>query len=165
MGGLQRVGDLEIAHDEAFQRREFALARVALAALTVVVIATLLGLLGGSGVLSDSEASNDEGMTVGYERFARLGAGTELELGLVSAGADLTKVAIKSAYLEGFQVDGVTPTPDSVTAQPDRLVYTFDQDPPATVTLYLTPSEIGLQKATIRAGSGEPVEFTQFVYP
>lgn len=161
---LERVGDLQLVRDDGFERRNLIATRVAFAVLTVMVVAAVLGVFGGTGPLAETTVRSGQA-AVGFDRFVRLGAPTELHVTLAGDQADMSNVAVKSAYLSGFTVEGITPQPDSQTARPDRLVYTFDADAPATVTLALTPREAGIQRGVVDTGSGDPVEFTQIVYP
>lgn len=161
----RRIEDLDIAEDLTAQWRLFRIQRVAIPAMVVLVIAGLLGLLGRSGPLSDTAAGEaDAALSAGYQRFLRLQTSTDLELRVREQGGEMTNVAIKSAYLEGFRIESVRPQPDSVTQQPDRTVYTFDLEPPSTVSFTLRPQEIGVQQAFV-ALDDERVEFRQLVYP
>lgn len=159
---LERVGDLQIVKDDDFERRNLIATRVAFAVLAVMVVAALLGVFGGTGPLAETTVRSEQA-AVDLDRFVRLGAPTKIHVTLAGEQDDMSNVALKSAYLSGFTVEGVTPQPDSQTAQPDRLVYTFDADAPATVTL--TPREAGIQRGFEDTGPGDPVEFTQIVYP
>lgn len=59
MGSTERVGDLELGQDLPFQRREWAVQRIAWAAMAAVLTAALLGLF-GSGPVSDAVVETDE---------------------------------------------------------------------------------------------------------
>ena len=161
---LERVGDLQIVKDDDFERRNLVATRVAFAVLAVMVVAALLGVFGGTGPLAEATVRSEQA-AVDFDRFVRLGAPTQFHVTLAGEQGDMSNVALKSAYLSGFTVEGVTPQPDSQTAQPDRLVYTFDADAPAAVRLALTPREAGIQRGFVDTGLGDPVEFTQIVYP
>ena len=84
MADVRQVGDLEIAQDLAFQRREWTIQRVAWAVMALVALAGLLGLFGGAGPLTRAAAGNGA-LRLDYARFERKHAPTELRL-QVAAG-------------------------------------------------------------------------------
>jgi hypothetical protein len=166
---VKRVGDLEINEDLGFQRRMWAFQRVGWAVLVLVVMAALFGLL-GPGLLSISATVGSEGVALSveeYEQVLRYRKPTTLRLGM-GAGAGEARVWLDRKYLEGFQVQKVTPEPDSVEAGPDRLTYVFDVaelSEPTSVTFDLQPQKTGLLKGRVGLDDGEQLSFSQFVYP
>ena len=153
---------IELREDSGFQERQFQVARVAGALFVVIAVAALLGVL-GTGPLSDATARG-RGMSVDYDRFLRFATPTEIEVS-TSGGSGTTELRLSAAYLEGFDVENITPEPDSQSAVADRIVFTFDERPPSTVTLSLTPREIGLQKGTVSLAGGGSTSYHQLVYP
>lgn len=153
---------IELQDDPVFQQRQFLVAKVAGALFVVVAAAALLGLL-GTGPLSDATARGT-GISVDFDRFVRFDTPTEIEVS-VSGGSGTTELSLSAAYLEGFDVENVTPEPDRQSAVGDRIVFAFEERPPSTVMLSLTPREIGLQKGTASLAGGGSASYHQLVYP
>ncbi|HWC25914.1 MAG TPA: hypothetical protein VG474_04960 [Solirubrobacteraceae bacterium] len=158
----QRVGDLEIADDPAYERRALAVRRVFAGVWALIMLAALLGIF-GTGPLSDARSA-DGPLRAEYERFTRFGTTTELSIAPGRADGR-TNVAISRSYLHDMVIDDILPQPDGATVLPDRVVYTFDVQPPGDVKFFSTFREIGLQKATVWGPDGRRVSYTQIVYP
>jgi hypothetical protein len=172
MAEPERVSDLQINEDLEFQRRSWVLQRVGWVVMGLVVLAALLGLFGGTGSLGGAKAgSEDAVMSVSYERFLRFMKPTTLQIRLSPEAGTEGEVTVwlDREYLEGMQVQQVTPQPDSAEAGPDRLTYVFkvdDPNGPTAVTFDLLPQQkIGPLKGRAGIDDGEPVNFSQFVYP
>lgn len=96
---------------------------------------------------------------------------TTLEVQLDREAGKGGKVSIwlDREYLDGLQVQQVTPQPSSAKAGPERLTYVFEVDDPngpTTISFDLLPERtFGPLKGRVGIGDGEPVGFGQFVYP
>jgi hypothetical protein len=170
MANIQRVGDLELEEDFAFQRREWAWERVGWAVILLVLLAALLGLF-GVGPLSWA-VTGDAGapLRLEYERFGHHEGPTTLRVHLgPGVGSEGTAhIWLDRDYLEGVQVESVTPEPEAVEVGPDRLTYIFqiaDPSRPTGVTFYLRMGQIGLRTGRVGLGDEPPLSFRQFVYP
>jgi hypothetical protein len=171
--GTKRVDDLEVNEDLDFQRHLWRFQRVGLVAMALVVVAALLGLFGGRGLLAQGKAgSNDEAsLSVReYDRFVRFMKPTELRVQLEpgAASGGEARVWLDREYIEGVQIQRVSPQPDDVEGRPDRLTYVFkvnELDEPTAVTLNMMPQRFGLLQGQAGIEGEEPVNFNQFVYP
>ena len=152
----------ELEEHVSFQRRARRVGRVLTVVGVLLLVAAALGLFGG-GPLSDGTARAPGGLAVGYERFARLGASTELDVRLGGARSEGT-VAIAQDFLDAYQVTTVVPDPQEVSAGPRRVVYTFARRAPAEATFTLQPERAGIHRAVIDGPDGH-VRFDQLVYP
>jgi hypothetical protein len=169
---IQHKGDLEISENLDFQRRVWAFQRVGWVLMALVVLVALLGLL-GPGLLSTSAKAENENANLSireYERFLRFFKPTDLRLQL-DPGATTdgeAHVWLDRQYVEGFQVQRVTPEPESVEVGPDRLTYVFNVDElegPTAVAFNLQPQKFGRLQGQVGLEGEEPVSFGQFVYP
>jgi hypothetical protein len=165
-----RVGDLEIDQDLRFQKREWAFERVSWVVMILFVLAGLLGLL-GRGPMSHRTAASPDGMvTVEYERFVNHRAATRLTVrvpGEVTVGGTF-RLVINQDYLQGVQVQQITPTPDSTEAGEGRQVFAFraaDPGRPTTVVIHLEAEGPATLNGRISIPGGPPAEFAQVVYP
>jgi hypothetical protein len=170
MPRLQRVGDLELAQDLAFQRLQWRIQRVAWVAIALLILASLLGLF-GRGPLSRASAGGPQSpLTIDYDRFVRVGDETELVLHL-GPGAVVGKrarVGLASDYLDRLHVERITPQPEAIEAGGSRHVFVFllaDGEEGASVTLHLKPSHAGPLPGRAGCADGTEVTFSQFSYP
>lgn len=159
------VGDLEVAQDLSWQRREWFIHRVGWFILAIFILVAALGVLGGDGPLREARAGDSTLVT--YDRFAHFASPTELSVippaGAVANGE--VEVAVDRGYLANFEVRAVTPQPQSVELRDEELVYSFlVADPPGQVDFALEPREAGLQSGAVRVGAAT-TEFDQVVYP
>ena len=167
---MQRVGDMEIAQDLDFQRRSWVVQRIGWMFFGLIMLAAMLGFLGG-GPLSAGTAGSDTGpLQVQYGRFVRHRAPTQMEIKLRGSAVqgDEARVWVDREYLNGVELQNVVPEPDSVAAGSDRIVYVFklrQAGEPASVVFDIMPDQDGLRTARVGLEGGEELSFTQFVFP
>lgn len=162
MAEIVRVGDLEIGQDLGYERRALRRRNVFAVIWALILIAALLGIF-GTGPLSSARTS-DGPLQAEYERFTRFGTTTELSI-TPGGGEGRTNIAISRGYLHDMVINDIQPQPQGATVLPDRIVYTFDAQPPAELKFFSTFREVGAQKATIWGPDGRSLSYTQFVYP
>jgi hypothetical protein len=168
MDEFARVGDLQVAQDPDFQRREWWAQRVGRVVMAVVVAGGVAGLF-GTGPLSQATATEPGGLRVDYERFERVQAPTALRIHVhpraVSGGR--AEIWIDRDYLLESEVVSVDPPPAAVAVTADRVVYAFDvPEPtrPAVVVVRLRLQRAGLRTRRVGAATGA-VSFRQLAYP
>lgn len=164
MGGQEGGGALEIDEDLDFQRRQFRVANAASVAFVVLATLAVLGFLGPGPLGEATVGDADDRVSVDYQRFLRFGTSTELAVEL-RREAGTTELALDESYLEGFDLEGVVPEPDSQTASGRRVMFTFEERAPSTVTISLTPRESGLQGTDVTVGGRRIASLRQLVYP
>jgi hypothetical protein len=122
----KKTRTLEIDEDLAFQRKEWFAQRVGIAALSLFVVAALLGLTGAGGVLSHATAGEPgRALSVEYERFVRRGAMSTMTLRIHSDPPGFIQFWVSAPYLARVRVDSVAPMPQTVTLEQARHVYTI----------------------------------------
>ncbi|MTE22430.1 hypothetical protein F0L17_25675 [Streptomyces sp. TRM43335] len=162
--------NLQIDEDERFQRGEWAFERGAWVVLTMIVVAALASLFGGLGIFHSERASAASGaVTVEYPGLTRYTATTELQIttGTAAVSEGEVMLTLSSDWVDGADIDRVTPEPDTWESTSDGLRLTFpaEQAPPEVQVSY-RPDVIGLHSGTVTVGeSGPEVGFRQFVYP
>ncbi len=164
MAELQKVSGLQVNQDPPFQERMWKVQTVIWIVVVVALGAAALGVFGGSGPLERSTRQFADGAIVSFDRFARLGAPTSLEIEL-RRGEGARNVAIARSWLDDHRVDAILPQPESVTALPDRYVFTFAVKASGGTRLELTPRQVGRQRAVVWGPDGTATQFTQVVYP
>jgi hypothetical protein len=164
----QHVGTLQIDQDLVFQNRTWKVQRIAWAVLGLAILAGLLGVF-GTGVASHATAGGAGALLLEYERFECWGAPAKLRLHLepsAEAGG-AARVWLGTEYIEDLRIEAITPEPESVEADRDRLIYTFRvaQGQPALVTFYFSPERAGLLTGQAGVVGGQALRFRQFIYP
>ena len=122
----RKARTLEIEDDLQFQRKEWFFQRVGIAILSCFVIAAAFGATGMGGPLSHAEAGERGGpLFVEYERFVRRGAKATMRLHFRSDPPGFIQFWVSAPYLSGVIVESVSPTPQTVTVEGARHVYTI----------------------------------------
>ena len=166
---VQRVGDLEVAQDLEFQRREWVAERIGWTLMLVLAVAGLLGLF-GTGLLASARASGPGGLVLEYGRFERFNAPAEIDFHVppeaVAEDGTFT-IAVARDYLEAVQVETITPEPSEVRAEGEWLTHVFSSDAPDVVDVFfhLQHDAICPRQLRVRLGDAEPMVVGQFVYP
>lgn len=170
MGEPQRVGDLEIQQDLAFQERMWQVQRVGWVIMALLLLAAALGLLGRGWLSRTTLGEAGDLMWIEYDRFAHLKADMTLDVHLNgSAGAgNEARLWLDRSYLERVQIERITPQPDSVEVTGERLTYVFkvsEAGEPVDVTFSLQPTDFGWLEGQVGLPDGPTLDFGQFVYP
>lgn len=168
MASVQRIGDLEIRVDKKWQQRKWKVERIGWLLMLILVIAGLLGLLGGPGVFSNTTI-DDEDVTIRYNRFVHLLEETSLQVHATPVeGEDTIRVWISTKFLEDMRLEGIVPEPESVEVTSDQLRFSFRLGTPSeevAITFYLNPTQPGSKSGQIGVDGGSSVELSLFVYP
>jgi len=168
--GLHRLGDLEVSQDLDFEHRSWRVQRIGWVLFSLVLLAALLGLLGGPGPLSTTTAGEGSPLEVVYERFARHNNPTELMLQLQPGAVpgDEVRVWVNTQYLEAIQIERIEPEPNQVEISPQRITYVFplsDSGAGGRVVLHLMPQAIGRHEVRMGVEGELEHRFTQIIYP
>ena len=165
MSDLKEVGDLQIDQDLAHARSNWRFQRVGWGVMALLAFAALAGLF-GDGPLAKAQARSP-GLQLDYDRFARHGAATKLELQVHPTQAE-ARVWVERRFIEGHELRRITPEPDRMTTAGDSLWLTFaavTPSRPLTITFDLQPIAMWQRHGSIGMEAGPSLEFTQFVYP
>jgi protein-L-isoaspartate(D-aspartate) O-methyltransferase len=166
MPDVHRVGDLELEQDMQYQQRSWAFERVGWIAMSLIAIAALLGLT-GSGWLSRGKVGQlGDPFWLEYERFGRFQSPEKLRIHIDKASSNnQIQIGISRQYLEGVQIQQVTPEPDRIELTADRLVYIFKGTTPTAVTFYMEPDQVGFVPGSVELAGGRSLQFQQLIYP
>lgn len=135
-----------------------------------VVVAALAGLF-GNGLFSRAERATAGGdVEVAYQRFARSGGTTTLEVSVDpdAARGDQVEVAVSKEYLRRFRVRTVSPQPESTETRGVMIVFVFGRGDAASsleVELELEPQSAGRARGDVSVEDRPPLRLRQFVYP
>ena len=158
------VNGLQIDQALDFQRRFHVIQRIAWWLLALVPVAAIAGLFGGGLFGETTTGSRAAGVTVSYDRFARVTADTEIELRLARADGP-TAVSISRSLLDRYDISEIRPEPERVVTRPDRIEYVFAASAGGTARFAVQPSSAGSSSGTVAVAGGVPVRVNQFVFP
>lgn len=161
--------DLQINQDLSFQEREWSVQRVGGILLAAIVVLGLLGLFGTGPLSSATTGSIDDGLKLSYERFVRHDGQTSWEVHIspdqISNGQ--VELWVSSDYLDSVDIERISPQPDQVRNEGDRLVYIFpaSADEPMSVTFSFRPDSLWRLSGDIGIADGPALSFDQVSYP
>lgn len=141
--------------------------RVSWGLIAVFLLAALLGLL-GNGPLSTARVRSGP-VELEYNRFERLQAPSVLVFRLhpgVPAGR--IELWFSRTFMEGLQVQRITPQPSAARAEADRLVFAFEVSPlerQTSISFRVIPIVPGFHEARAGQVGGPELSLWQFVYP
>ncbi len=168
---VESEGDLEVAEDMSFQRREWAFQRVAWLVVAGLLAASLVGVLGGTGLFASAKITTAEGVTFEYDRFARHHADTTFALEVPPSLVRDGKVVVwfGTDYLDGLNIESdPIPEPQSSEIAGDRVIYTFavaDPSQPVRIEFTAEPDAKWARDGVVGLEPGPVIRFSQFVYP
>jgi hypothetical protein len=160
---------MAIDEDMPFQRREWAIQRVGWVVILFVLIAGLLGALGGNGWLSHGEAKAGS-LALEYERFTRQRRPTSLQVRVdpSSMVAGQVPLWLDQAFLDRIDVERIEPEPVETRAGAGRVVYQVglaDAERPGQVTIAYQPADLGVTQIRLGIVGGDTLAIDQVVYP
>ena len=144
------------------------LQRVGWVLMLLVVVAALLGFLGGGGLagISTGKAGGQAaGMELEYERFLRWEAPATLKVTLFDAQAPEQKLRFSKDFYEHLQVEQVIPEPKEVHLGKEHITYTFNSEGgKARILFYLKPQGPAQMETTVDNGRSK-ITISQIIYP
>lgn len=156
------VGSPSVPEDMRFQRANWIAERIGWAAMSVIVLAALLGVFSDGPLSQRSIASGP--VTLEQQRFGRQLRGNEMMLALPASDMPV-EVMLSDRLLEAMAVDSIEPRPDSSRAGAEGAVYSFPASAePHRIRFDLRPRGPGTVRGEVRA-AGRSLDFFQFVYP
>jgi hypothetical protein len=164
----KRVADLELKENLPFQRKAWVVQRIALYLFGLILLAGLLGLLGPGGLARRRAVSSS--LTLEYDRFLHRHAPASLMVQCRAVESDAFEIWISRDYWNAVSIEYITPEPETVRSEPDRLVYRFaasgfPSSGNAQVRFDFQPDSLGTLAGSIGSGNISTVPFRQFVYP
>lgn len=148
----------------AFQRRFWAIQRVAWTVFAAILLACLLGLLGRGGVFS-IQSIRSAGGTIEAPAISRWNAPDEMRVTLASGNNDRT-VFVDPRFLEAFSIDGIDPPQKGTIQTGGRIGYVFASDPSssAKIVFRLQTQQPGLRSFLVGIDD-DVAEHSTFIFP
>lgn len=162
--GLQVKEDLHIQH------RIWRMQRVGWVLLALFLLAGLLGLLGGAGMLNRGTVGTADGsVRVEYPRLDRYVAPTELSIRIEPSAfsGDSVELAVSRSWLDVFEMYGISPQPQQERVTGGDMQFRFAVTPgqPVDIAFFGRPHHVGPLPGSLQVGGGERLAFSTFVLP
>ena len=154
-----------------FQRRSWTVERAGWAGMALLILAGLLGLLGGSGWLLEAAAATpDGGLRLRYDRTQRLGSPTNFQLELrAPPERGQAELRLHPGFVGHWRIESIVPAPETASAGPDGLRLAFRIAPGAAVLPVVLRGQpaggFGLVRAVLTAGEGPVLPVAVLVWP
>jgi hypothetical protein len=165
MSGLRKVGDIEVAQDLTFQRREWKIQRVARYIMLLLAMVALAGGF-GDGVLASARRQTPAGeIELRYDRITRHHSQSKLEIDLPQRASAEVALWLLANYVDGLEVIDIVPQPDRVVIGTSRITYHFKSAQSPRITFVLKPVDFWRRQGAVGLENGPVLQFTQFVLP
>jgi hypothetical protein len=161
---------LQVDEDMAFQHREWMLQRVGWIFMLVFLIAALAGALGSGPASNQTAGSSKEQLQVEYHRFIHYADPMILkfEIGPFSEEEEEIRLAVDAKYVEGVEVQRISPEPNATEISQQANVYVFKtrkSKEAIKVQMHVTPEVYGKLRGKMSVNEGPAVNIEHFVYP
>jgi hypothetical protein len=163
------VDKIDIDQDLEFQNKEWHAERLGWIIGLALLLAGLAGLF-GKGPLSYA-ARQDGPLRITWERICRYNSSIDLQVDLDPGQANGEQVLIwlDQAYIEQFEIETITPTPQNMHVDGKRMLVEFQAPPagaPFHATFQIRPQRAGVLNGALGdANSSRQVRFEQLIYP
>lgn len=161
---------IQIEEDLTFQSHQMRFERIGWAVLALLLVAALLGLLGRGPLSAATAGDAGEPIRVEYERIERKLSPTTITVVLTPEAASngMVRVWIDRDWLDEVTFETISPEPESVEIDPQRLIYVFAVNAgqgQVEVVFHLEHGGWGWRTGEIGLDGGPSHEFAQFVFP
>ena len=164
------ASSLQIEDHPDFQRRQWRVERIGWAAMALLVAGAIAGLLGGGGVLADASSASADGRSrVEYQRFARKGSATAVEIVIAkTTGEGQLHISIDERYLSAMSLRSITPPPLATVLSDRSYTFSFNRAPGPIVTrikLHLEADSAGSLEGAVAIDGAAPLRIRHFIFP
>lgn len=145
------------------QRRFWLVERIGWSILTLIIVWAIAGGAGG-GMLADAQL-HGEGVELHYERFARHGAGTQIEFRWHAAPRGELSLALDATFVDRMEIDFISHGLQPVRSA-DAVVFRL-VDPPRSGSLLLKahPQKVGSVATQVQVNGAPLGHIRIFVFP
>jgi hypothetical protein len=164
----QSIAELESPAVLRHHRLEWRIERFAWVALVLIIVAALAGFL-GPGPLTCRESTSDDGsLTIEYQAVEHNAAPGQLVVrARPPAGTPQLRLAFSRSFCDRVTAESLVPSPLSVEAHGDDVVYTFAVRSTADVVVKYRYEyhDFDVFEHRIALEEGTPIRFRQYVLP
>ena len=158
--------EVAVGEDLGFQERWWRFENAVWIFFVFVLICTVLGLL-GRGPLSHGKVQNDA-MTINFERIARTGTPSLMEIVLTPAAIQNGNVRlyVSETVIKELAAQRVIPSPAQSVIGDGGITYTFPiTQIPASIKFGLQPDGPGVYRMAVGIAGQPPLESKIYVLP
>lgn len=161
---------IEIEEDRRHQRRGWHMERVGWIVISLLLLASLLGLL-GDGPASRAQAGEPGSLLLRYERYQRASAPTQYRFDAAPALARDGRLVLRfdQGLLEEIELKSIVPEPETVRTGPGYTEFEFAMAPgegrAGRIVFQFNPSTFGRVRGRITAPGAPPLTVDQIVLP
>jgi hypothetical protein len=159
---------IQLDEDMGFQRWEWRVQRVGWVLMVLILVAAVLGFLGGPGFLNDMQWGNQGGsLLVEGRRIERHHRPTEMTVHLDKSAVKDGRVTfwIAESFLKKVKIESVMPEPLEMKRTADRVEMIFAMEGEGQVKLHVEPDSVGSAQGRMGIVGGGEVEVAQWVLP
>jgi hypothetical protein len=164
----QSIAELESPTVLRHHRLEWRIERCAWIALLIIIAAALAGFLGPGPLTRRQRTSDDGSLTIQYQAVERNAAPGQLVVrARLPAGTAQLRLAFSRSFCDRVTAESIVPSPLSVEADGDDVVYTFAARSSADVVVMYRYEyhECDVFEHRIALDEGSPIRFRQYVLP
>jgi hypothetical protein len=166
----RRVGAIEVNQDLSHLQRSWKAQRVGWTFMLILVLAAFLGLFGKGPLASARVGDAGDPLRLEYDRLARHASLTRLRIFLAPGAVEggKARVWIGREYLQGVEIEQITPEPEGVASDGRGLIYVFPiagSAQPTVILFVIQPDEYGYRSGEIGLPGRPRLRFAQFVFP
>lgn len=156
-----------VDEDIALQRRIWRLERVGWYLMLLIVVLTLCGLFSHGVLSSQTVTTQQQDLSVEYQRFHRNGAVDSMVIHSYGEPGRPHTLVISHSMMKGFSIESMQPQPTRSAGTREGLRLTLPADAHGESTLYLSwrSGGVGFVAGEIALDGGGRVAVTQFIYP
>ncbi|HZW40508.1 MAG TPA: hypothetical protein VFF33_14510 [Ignavibacteriaceae bacterium] len=166
---MKQVGDLQIEHNFAQQKREWRFERIGWVIMSIILLAALLGFL-GEGLLSHKSTGDSfTKMQIEYYNIERLETPMTISIYLnnIESTGKMVKLSVSRDYLSRMRVNSILPEPDKTEIDGMFYNYIFNSPKEKTNSLIqfeLEPDRIGIANGVFKLNDIEQ-KISQVILP
>lgn len=162
---LKQVGDIEVASDLDFQKREWRLQRVGWLGLLLLVLGGAGGAFGRGPLASAEAKAADNSFQLRYHKLVRHLAPEHLEIKINQPVDDTIGLWFDAEFLSRVNVEDMVPEPIATSTGQGRVTYYFAVKAGGQILVEYEPDRIGAQSGSLGVENGASLRIRQFVYP
>ncbi|HUP90169.1 MAG TPA: hypothetical protein VM100_12485 [Longimicrobiales bacterium] len=170
MGEVREVAGIQIDEEPLeFTRREWRYQRIGWAALAVISLLGLTGVL-GHGPAAHETVGNPNTFAIEFDRIVRHGSPSHV---VVDIGPGLQRdstlrIYVNRDYLEKFKISDLVPQPESSGISGNYVYYEFLRPNPRArgrIVMHVDPNGYWHQSATVALSGATSLKFGQLILP
>jgi hypothetical protein len=152
-----------------FHRWQFFAERVGWCAMFAILAFALLGGFGRGWLSSATASSEEDSLSVEYERFGRKNASCELRIRVAPRlVGDRLQVNFDREFIDNVRVETFMPQFESAARDAEGVTFAFQIESGVgepLIELSYQPEKVGPLPCRIRVNDSEAIALNQFIYP